>query len=398
MKRLFLLLPLVAFLLIGCDDAVTDSISENDRSAVAADDVIGKKNDNNGGDKGGRPGGGGGNDANPTYSNIKVENLGPTAVTGWYDPSVMNVPSVVASYDGGRDASEFFGCPDATLPCYRFTVTVDQADVGDAVAVRIHPFEEDARCADDVCPTDMSLGDDRRLLSVFDSYLGTPYITVDPDNPAGDYVFYWQGQLVRQVGLDFHGYFRFDRDPDDGGDDLLRPEPAFFDAGSGYLSGTSLTEIDACASSSDCLFNHAAPVADLSIGSQVISVSEPTQGRGRNKTSSTTITVFNTLNGASEMSETDSGSDVWVVYLIDNLTASGDRIRTVDGTASSSFTVSPQEGCLLIRPMQAQLYADNVSELNSYFSADLNGEFIFDVGSDGALSAAETGSTCALAF
>ena len=420
MKRAFLILPLIAIFLFGCDSAITDSTPDDKTAELQSEDVLNqsafdKKNDNKGG---GKPGGGGGNDAYPTYSNVTVEPLGLTSdFTNWYDPNVMRMPSVVSTYQGGVDPSGFFGCPDSNKPCYRITVTLDQADAGDAVAVRIFPFEEDARCDVNGCPADPSLDDGttnppRRALSLFDDYLGTPFVGVEAFTD-GTYSFYWQGQLFRRYynsidGEGYHGYFRYDRDPDDGGPDLLRAEATFYDAssdGSGYLSGTSLTEIDQCASANPiethnggCVFRHEGASSAMGyIESRIESVSEPTRGRGRDKTSTTTISVTNSLNGTSEM-KSDGGSDVWVVYLIDNVIQDGSHVRTIEATSNNSFTVAAREGCLLIRPVQAELWANNPTEFNSAFSADENGEWIYDVDANGALTETTAGSYCSSAY
>lgn len=420
MKRLLLFLPVLLIIAIGCDDMITDSISNDDSTVVQSADALnesafGKKNDNgNGNDKGGgKPGGGG--DAFPTYSNITVTQVNSLEAVDWYDDSIMTVPSLVTSYIGVSGPEAFFGCPDDSLPCYKMSVKLDQVDTGDAVAVRIYPFEEDKRCALDGCPRDLTLDDGttnppRRKLSLFDDYLGTPYVTVEEFEQDGTYSFYWQRQALRSYFNPSTGsneaaaYYRVDRDPDDGGADLLRAQAVFIDASSpGTFDGASMTDIDYCASASpsatdnsDCVFRfEGAANADLAIESNFLSLGEATRSRGRNKGVSTEILVDNTLGGVSQV-HADGGSDVWVVYLVDNILVNGARVRTVKSTSNNSFTVSPEEGCLLIRPIQAELFANSSSEFDSAFSADSGGfEEVFSVGPYGELT---QDSSCIEAF
>lgn len=416
MKHLQAALLVTGFLLVlpGCtDNLVSTDESAGSSAAHEPSQLLGKKGDNKG-----KPGGGGGGGSDsgvfPTWSNVKITPVASIVANGWFDGDVMTLPGPETDFtfkDANDNtietAADFFGCPlGDTVPCYAVDLTYEQAELDDKVAIRLFPMEEDSACIGGICPEDMTLDDgsempDRRRLSLFDDYLGTPYVPVSAFDPIEKtYRFYWQGQHLRVSGdgTRLVGYFRFDRDPDDGGGDLLRASASFIDASSpNTVDNENILEIDRCGSTSPtasdnsgCVFRHVTRPAQKSVRVTHGDPAVVTFGRGKNKTRGIQIPVSQHVPGNTNTSH-------WTVYLVEHRDEFGGTVidRSVLATGNSTLQVPAEAGCLWLRPLQVEVFAQTDADFSAAFSADNNGfNAVFDITTNGSVTARSDASSC----
>ena len=183
--------PLVPILLIaglifsGCQDSITDVGNNTDASSLANLDAVGKREGK------GKPA----SSELPITRSINVTEGIHADADAWLAGPTLKYPSGEI-HEGATpespiaEAEDFFGCPDAGLPCYKIVVEIepDTGQSTDKVAIKLVPFITSDSCAstdsnlNQECPWDESYGDSRRLFSLFDTYLGTPYMLLSDLN------------------------------------------------------------------------------------------------------------------------------------------------------------------------------------------------------------------------